>query len=246
MAQADDAATEDASKDLSSITLLAEVNPERLRAYAQKCQWLNAKRGQQVLSRDSDNRDVFFVLSGKLRIVNFGLSGREVAFATAEPGDTFGEMSAIDGQPRTASVVALEACRLASMDPETFREMLEGEPTVAMGVIERLVRIVRSADERIMDLATLSAYQRIYTELLRLMRNDPVRPNSWLIYPLPTQAQIAARAGTTRETVARVVGQLANAEIVERKSKTLYIRDVDRLRALAERISPGEPPADDV
>jgi DNA-binding GntR family transcriptional regulator len=98
--------------------------------------------------------------------------------------------------------------------------------------------IIRTCDERIMDLATLSAYQRVYRKLLDLMRPDPVRADSWLIYPLPTQAEIASQASTTRETVARVLGQLANEQIVERKGKTLYIRDEKKLMILAERVAP--------
>jgi DNA-binding transcriptional regulator YhcF (GntR family) len=70
------------------------------------------------------------------------------------------------------------------------------------------------------------------------MKPDPVRPSSWLIYPLPTQAQIAATASTTRETVARVLSQLAQDGIAERKSKTLYIRQVDRLRQLCDKVPP--------
>jgi DNA-binding transcriptional regulator YhcF (GntR family) len=72
-----------------------------------------------------------------------------------------------------------------------------------------------------------------------MKKPDPVRPNSWLIYPLPTQAQIAALASTTRETVARVLSQLNHEQIAERRSKTLYIRNMAQLQALAVK-SPSE------
>jgi len=104
--------------------------------------------------------------------------------------------------------------------------------------MEKLVRIVRTSDDRIMDLATLSAYQRVYSELLKLIKPDPVRQGSWLIYPLPTQAQIAAQASTTRETVARVLSHLSADGIAERKSKTLYVRQVERLRQLCDKVVP--------
>ncbi len=114
-------------------------------------------------------------------------------------------------------------------------------PQVAILVLENLARIIRTCDERIMDLATLSAYQRVYSELIKLVRPDPVRPDSWLIYPLPTQAQIASLASTTRETVARVLSQLQQAGITQRKTKTLYIRDLERLSTLADRVAAGTP-----
>ena len=200
-----------------------------------QCTWRNCHAGEPILSRDSDSRDVFFVVRGRLRIVNFSPSGREVAYAIASPGDFFGEMAAIDGLPRSATVVALEDCTLAQITPVVFRDLVETHPKVGLLVMEKLVRIVRTSDDRIMDLATLSAYQRVYSEILKLMKADPVRPDSWLIYPLPTQAQIAAQASTTRETVARVLSHLAGDGVAERKSKTLYIRQIDRLRQLCDK-----------
>ncbi|MFP5468860.1 MAG: helix-turn-helix domain-containing protein, partial [Alphaproteobacteria bacterium] len=71
----------------------------------------------------------------------------------------------------------------------------------------------------------------------RLIIEDPVRPGSWMIYPSPTQSVIAAKASTTRETVARVMSQLSSAGIIERKTKTLYVRDRERLNLLIEHVS---------
>lgn len=194
---------------------------------------------EEILSRDEKAGDVYFVLKGEVRIVNYSATGREVAYAIVPAGGYFGELSAIDGRPRSASVLAVDDCLLATLTPAAFKDVLATDSTVAMRVMDKLVRVIRSADDRILDLATLSAYQRVYVELLRMKKPDPVRPNSWLIYPLPTQAQIAALASTTRETVARVLSQLSHDHVAERKSKTLYIRDLGKLEALAAK--GGEP-----
>ncbi len=193
---------------------------------------------EEILSRDEQAGDVYFVLKGEVRIVNYSASGREVAYAIIPAGGYFGELSAIDGRPRSANVLAVEDCLLATLTPAAFKDMLALDSDIAARVMQKLVRIIRSADDRILDLATLSAYQRVYVEVLRMKKPDPVRPNSWLIYPLPTQAQIAALASTTRETVARVLSQLSHDHIAERKSKTLYIRDLARLQALAIKSQP--------
>jgi len=200
-----------------------------------QCTWKVAHTGEPIVNRDSDSRDVFFVVKGRCRIVNFSQSGREVAYAVAIAGEFFGEMAAIDSLPRSATVVALDDCVLGQITPQVFREIIEQHPKVAFVVMEKLVRMVRTGDDRIMDLATLSAYQRVYSELLKLIKPDPVRQGSWLIYPLPTQAQIASQASTTRETVARVLSHLASDGVAERKSKTLYVRQVDRLRQLCDK-----------
>ncbi len=225
---------------LAGVRLLRSLDPGELETLERQCRWVAARPGDEVVNRESTNRDIFFVVSGKVAIKNFSLSGREVAFATMGAGDYFGELSAIDGKQRSANVVAVEDCKLAALDPEVFRTLLETHPKVSLMVLEKMAAIVRNCDERIMDLATLSAYQRVYSQLLKMAREDPVRPDSWLIYPLPTQAQIAAEASTTRETVARVLSQLAHAEIAERKSKTLYIRQMEKLRTLCERVAPNQ------
>ena len=222
---------------LAGSKLLETLDMAAIARLEAQCAWRTVREGEPIVTRDSDSRDVFFVVKGRCRIVNYSPAGREVAYAIAGPGDYFGEMAAIDGLPRSATVVALEDCTLASIAPQVFRELVEQHPRVSIVIMEKLVRIVRTSDDRIMDLATLSAYQRVYSEILKLMKPDPVRPGSWLVYPLPTQAQIASQASTTRETVARVLSQLAHDGIAERKSKTLYVRQVDRLKQLCEKMS---------
>ena len=242
------AATAEAQRadfSLAGNKMLAPLDRAAITRLESQCAWKVARQGEPILSRDSDSRDVFFVVKGRCRIVNFSPSGREVAYAIAGPGEFFGEMAAIDGLPRSATVVALEDCVLGSISLQTFRELVEQQPKVGFVVMEKLVRIVRTSDDRIMDLATLSAYQRVYSELLKLIKPDPVRQGSWLIYPLPTQAQIAAQASTTRETVARVLSHLASDGVAERKSKTLYVRQVDRLRQLCDKTPSHIRPEED-
>lgn len=220
---------------LTGNKMLSPLDRAAIARIESQCTWKVVRANEPIVSRDSDSRDVFFVVKGRCRIVNFSPSGREVAYAVAGPGEFFGEMSAIDGLPRSATVVALEDCVLGAVSLQSFREIVEQHPKVAFVIMEKLVRIVRTSDDRIMDLATLSAYQRVYSELLKLIKPDPVRQGSWLIYPLPTQAQIAAQASTTRETVARVLSHLAGDGVAERKSKTLYIRQIERLRLLCDK-----------
>lgn len=226
-----------ADHTLAGSKMLAPIDQAAIAKLEALASWRVVHEGEPIVTRDSDSRDVFFVVKGRCRIVNYSSSGREVAYAIAGPGEYFGEMAAIDGLPRSATVVALEDCVLASITPQVFKDLIEQHPKVSFVIMEKLVRIVRTSDDRIMDLATLSAYQRVYSELLKLMKPDPVRTGSWLIYPLPTQAQIAAQASTTRETVARVLSHLSGDGIAERKSKTLYVRQVDRLKQLCEKAS---------
>jgi CRP/FNR family transcriptional regulator, cyclic AMP receptor protein len=192
-----------------------------------------------VVERDSDNRDVYFLTSGSVRILNFSLSGRPVAYATLQAGAYFGEMAAIDNAPRSATVVANETCQLAILSQDRFIALMEKHPQIALAVMRKLAGIVRSCDERIMDLATLGAMQRVILELCRLATPDPITPGSWLIYPCPAQREIAGWASTTRETVARVFTQLQDSNQIHRKGRSLYLANREALQMLANRLSPS-------
>ena len=240
------AETQRAEFTLNGNKMLAPLDRAAIQRVESHCTWRTVHANEPIVNRDSDSHDVFFVVRGRCRIVNFSPSGREVAYALAGPGDFFGEMAAIDGLPRSATVVALEDTVLGAITPQSFRDLVEQHPKVAFVIMEKLVRIVRTSDDRIMDLATLSAYQRVYSELLKLVKPDPVRQGSWLIYPLPTQAQIASQASTTRETVARVLSHLSQDGVAERKSKTLYVRQIERLCQLCDKTPSSLTPRADI
>ena len=112
--------------------------------------------------------------------------------------------------------------------------MVLKHPELGLQLIVRLADIIRRSDQRIMNLSTLSAVQRVHVELLELASRDVAAPENWVVRPVPTQSDIASRAGTTRETVSRAMNQLAVAGVVERKGRSLYIRDRDRLAELAK------------
>lgn len=223
---------------LESIALLSCLSAAEREEVERSCQWRRYPAGEQILDRNSDSRDVYFVVDGAVEVINYSGNGREISYATVASGGYFGELAAIDGERRSASVLAMTQCRLAAMPPRAFESMLAKHPNVALEVMRRLARIVRASNERIMDLATLGAIQRVHRELLNLARPDPVTTGGWMIYPMPKQHEIARRAATTRETVARVLGQLVESNLVSRKDKTYYLRDRSVLEQSVARMEP--------
>ncbi|MSO76831.1 MAG: Crp/Fnr family transcriptional regulator [Alphaproteobacteria bacterium] len=223
---------------LGTVKLLEGLSVKELTELEQAAVWRRYPAETQILDRASSSRDVFFVVEGAVQVVNFSTSGREIAYAKLGPGEFFGELSAVDGQPRSATVVSAQASLLAALAPATFERLLHARPDIAFRVLKRLAAIIRDCDERIMDLATLGAVQRVQLELLRLAKPDPITAGSWLIYPMPTQHDVAARASTTRETVARVLGQLIQNGLIRRKHKTVYLADRAALERMSERVAP--------
>jgi CRP/FNR family transcriptional regulator, cyclic AMP receptor protein len=214
---------------LAGVALLRSMSETELRALEQRCRWRRFGAGQQIVDRDSEDRSVFFVIEGRVRVVDYSPGGREVIYAVLGPGSHFGELAAIDGRGRSASVMAVEDCVLAQITPADLDSLLRRSAELALALIRHLVEIIRTSDERITELSTLGAMQRVGRELLRLA--GPGAGGGLSISPLPTQSDIASQTGTTRETVARALGQFAHDGLIERQGRRLRIPDRARLEA---------------
>lgn len=224
------------SLGLRRIALLEGLSPERLEWLARQCAWRNFDAGQRIVSREAQDRDVYLVVSGRVRVTIYSAGGRQVTFRDLSAGEVFGEVSAVDGLPRSADVVGLESGLTASVPPATFRELLRTEPMMAERVLQRLAGIVRRVSARVIDLSTLNVPSRIHAELLRLAREAGVRANSARIEHAPTHAELASQVSTYREEVSRELSSLAKAGVLAREGHALVVRDVRRLQALVEKV----------
>ena len=218
---------------LDGVQLLESLSDAERVRIAQSCHWRNHRPGEQILDRDSSTNDVLFITEGEVRVVNYSASGRETAFAVFSAGSHVGEIAAIDGEARSASVVALKHCTIAALPAERFNRLIEDHPDVAAKLLRHLTAIIRITNERIAELSTLSAVQRLYRELLRLCEPGPDGTDA-VIPAMPTQHDLASKVGATRETVARALGQLVNTGVVERRGRTLLIRDHEMLGVMAD------------
>ena len=221
---------------LADIDLLSELKPAELKKIEKSASFKRYGDHEQIIDRQSESSDVFFIVEGDIRVVNYSLSGREITLDDLTDGDYFGELAAIDGRPRSASVMALTDSLVASLPKDQFLALLESHPPVAMKVIRRLTEIVRTATDRIMDLSTLAANNRVHADLLRLAKDHMKGANEAEISPIPMHSDIASRASTTRETVARVLSDLARHGVVERQKEMLLVMDVEQLSDMVEEV----------
>ncbi len=223
------------NRSLERIASLATLPESARRDLERRCGWRDYRAEEQIISKDNESRDVYFVVNGAVRVVNYSYSGREVSYDDIRAGGFFGELSAFDEKPRSATVVALKKATLAQVSPDTFRRLIRENPDFALAVVNRLVEIIRSANDRIMDLSTLGAFSRVYAELLRLARNSAKGDTtSALIDPLPVHSSFGARCGTTRETVARALSELAKKGVAEKRGQGLHISNIAALEGIVE------------
>ncbi len=221
---------------LAGVALFSDLNKKELAAIEKGCRWRRYAPHQQIIDKESTTRDVCFVVSGKVRIVNYSFSGRGIILDELLPGSYFGELSAIDGLPRSARVVALGEAMIAFLPRPGFLRLMEDHPRLALKVMAQLAKIVRTSTQRIMDLSTLGANNRVHADLLRHAGDIDDETIEATIMPIPIHSDIASRVSTTRETVARVMNDLARKGLVEKMEDRLIIRDVQHLREMVEDV----------
>ncbi|CCQ75165.1 Crp/Fnr family transcriptional regulator [Magnetospira sp. QH-2] len=222
---------------LAGVSLLDPLGDPEREALERACSWRHYDPHEQILDRQSESQDVCFVVKGRVRVVNYSLTGREITLDDVMEGSYFGELAAIDGAPRSASVMALDKTLIAFLPRTAFVTLLEKHADVTLTLLRRLAMIIRTSTDRIMDLSTLGANNRVHAELLRqarLVMDD--ESTEAVLSPIPVHGDIASRVSTTRETVARVMNDLARQGIVERRKEALAITDPERLEDLVEQV----------
>ena len=161
-------------------------------------------------------------------------AGREVLLRQIDAGEFFGELAAIDGQPRSSGIVATTDVTIARMPASVFRAAIHAHADLCDKLLRILAGQIRILANRVNEFSTLDVRYRIYAELLRLSRPDPSNEGRATISPPPVHAEIAARVSTRRETVARELKALERAGLIERRRGAIALSDTDHLRRLVE------------
>jgi len=188
--------------------------------------------GETVISHLDEDQDVFFVLEGRLRATLYSRNGQEVDYRDVGPGDVVGELAAIDGAPRSATVEALEPARLGRLPAAAFRELVETHPGLNATLLEHLSAQIRRLTERVFEFSTLLVRDRLIRELLRLAEAAGGPEGRAEIRPAPTHHELAHRISSHREVVSREMSALAKAGLVEKREGALMVSDLDQLRSL--------------
>lgn len=187
--------------------------------------------GAFLMEHGAPDQDVLLLLAGSARVLNYSASGRFVSFATVSAGDVVGELAAIDGGGRSASVLAITPCTVAAIPGTAFLSAVLASPDAAHWMLQKLARTIRSGDSRISDLTFLTAEQRTCLFLLQWERQ--VSQHEAPLRPTPSIDVMASQIGVARETVARVLGRLTKEGIIERRGRLISIRNTKRLEELA-------------
>lgn len=197
---------------------------------------MRVRKGQVLLAVGLPANDVYVVLEGSVSVSLVSAQGRETVLRAIGPREMFGELAAIDGEPRSADVVAVENSTLLVIPGPTFAGLLGVEPVLSLWLARYLSHQVRYLTNRIYELSTMGVGPRLQAELLRLA-GEPDQAGAATINRIPTQAELAARIGTNRETVTREFSLLIKEGLVMREGRRIVVPSVARLADRLHRYS---------
>lgn len=209
--------------DLTDIPLFRHVELSVAEAYGSQAVWMTAAPSKLILDFEDLTSDVFFILAGRVRVVVRTPGGQELILTDMAAGSFFGEMAAIDGAPRSASVTALVRTRICKLPGHAFMQLLAQTPDLARDIMQVLVGRIRELTLRLFELSHLDIRHRLHAELLRAA-GPPGPQGERIISPPPLQQMLAGRVGARREPVSREIARLIREGTLARTRGALIIR----------------------
>ena len=192
-------------------------------------------KGETIYSQGSPGDSLIVLLTGSLKIVNFTSDAREVVLGFAKPGALIGEIAVLDGSPRSADIVALEATESFVIYRRDLMPILRSSGDAMFGLVDGLCAMIRSTNMLVESYAmNTTARGAACLTQLAAQHGREVLTGGVMIDLKVTQRDLGNYLGLTRETVSRMLGEFREAGLVELKGNRIVILDAKGLQDIAE------------
>lgn len=223
-----------ANVPLKKIPLLKNLGPSELKRVRSIAKEQQFGAGSIIIRKAEKAQHMFMVLSGRVKIFCYSNARKRKTFAYLGPGDFFGEMAVIVDTDRSASVEAVEDCRLLIIRKPDFRKLILADSKLCFNLLKAVSDRLRRADEEIENLLFRNILGRVAKTMHDLSKGRGSKPfKTGVILKLKyTHQELADLVGTTREPLSRALAMLRRAELVEPHKGFFYIADPKKLQAL--------------
>lgn len=172
-----------------------------------------------IITQGEHSNSLYIVIEGRLKVYVTDAEGRQALLAFLNKGDFFGELSLLDDQPRSASVMAVAKTRLLRLTQEAFYRFVEAHPENLLPMLRILTSRLRAQDDAIRSLST----QDVYGRVARVLLNEAEEREKGHITPRLTHQEIAEMVGSSREMVSRILGDLRKGGYIKVENKQIHI-----------------------
>ena len=211
---------------LQSVALFWDLSEEELGYISEKMIARHYESGKFIFLEDSEGEQCFFVVQGSVKVTRLSKDGREVILAMLNEGEFFGEMALLDGESRSANVIALEETEVLTLNRGDFLVVLHDYPQIAIQLLKEMADRLRKSDRQIASLSLSDAEKRIALCIIRFADEQGIIKRGQVSIPkMPIQQDIANMAGTSRETVSRAINLLEKEHFIKRQGRELLILD---------------------
>ncbi len=191
------------------------------------------KGGSIILREGEPGTAMFIIIAGKVKVVRTDDGGSEVILAIFGEGDFFGEMAILDGHTRSATVVAIDDTELFIINQDDVFQLLHEYPAIAISLLKEFAVRLRQANTQIKGLSLKDAAGRVAGVILRLADEFGFFTKGEVeITELPVQQDMASMAGTSRETVSRILQMFAEQGYVTLRGRKIVINDYEKFKTM--------------
>ncbi len=219
---------------LAATQLFEELDEDLLRRLANRFIQRSYKRGHRIFHQ-GDPGDAFFVLvEGLVKVFVTSEDGEEMVLATLKPRDTFGEVSVVDGGPRSASAEVVEAATVLALTRPALLDVLREEPAAMEVLLRALGRLVRRLTEQAADLVFLDLHGRVAKLLLSLAETSDEDAGEQKVLDLHlTQSDLAGMVGGSRQSVNQILHLFERRGYIDLQGRKIVVKSPERLRRRA-------------
>ena len=216
--------------------LFAHADSVALATVAQSLRRRRFRRNEVIFHQGDPGDSLHVVASGAVKILLPSTEGEEAIIATLRPGDFFGELSLLDGAPRSATATALEPSETFALPRSTFQELVTRDVALRAALLASLAHELRRLTGHVEELHFLDLAGRLAMRLTRLaLEIDPAAHGEvFLDWPY-TQSELAAMIGGTRQSVNKLLSELVDDGLIRIERDALVITDLDTLARRGER-----------
>ncbi|MDK9700356.1 MAG: Crp/Fnr family transcriptional regulator [bacterium] len=189
------------------------------------------KRNNLIIFEDDLGQNLFIIDKGRVKVSGISNEGGEAIFAILGEGDFFGELSIIDGLARSATVTSIEDVELWVLNRNTFLDLIDKYPSMAIELLKELAARIRKSDAQIKSLTLKDARGRVANTLIRMAEDiGSIRDGRVVIQNLPLQRDVANLAGTSRETISRLLSKFEEEGLIRRSGSSLIFNDFEEFK----------------